>query len=265
MAQFISSTHNPHIQQVRALLNQKSARTESGCFVVEGVRLAEEAAANGCTPKEVYFSQAVSERGRKLAAKLEAAGVESFELSESVLDSLSATETSQGLLLVMPQVLADFPQECNFALVLDQVRDPGNMGTILRSAAAAGVKAVFLPPGTADAFAPKVVRSGMGAHFRLAIKNAEWPEIVRYCRQVCQPELKLLLAESGGGQDCWKTDLKAPVALVIGGEADGASEEARKAVDDLIYIPMPGKFESLNAAVAAGILLFEIVRQRSQP
>lgn len=265
MAQFIASTRNPHIQQVRALLNQKSERTEKGCFVVEGVRLAEEAAASGCKPKEVYFSQAVSERGKKLVTQLEAAGVETFELSESVLESLSATETSQGLLLVMPQVMVEFLQQCDFALVLDQVRDPGNLGTILRSAAAAGVKAVFLPPGTADAYAPKVVRSGMGAHFRLAIKSAEWPEIIHYCKQICQPGLKLLLAESGGGQDCWKTDLQSPVALVIGGEADGASEEARKAVDDLIYIPMPGKFESLNAAVAAGILLFEVVRQRSQP
>ena len=264
MAQFISSTHNARVQQVRALLNQKSARTESGCFVVEGVRLAEEAAASGRLPMEVYFSQAVSERGRQLIVKMEAAGVETFELSESVLESLSATESSQGLLMLMPQSGTTLPVKCDFVLVLDQIRDPGNLGTILRSAAAAGVKAVLLPPGTADAYAPKVVRSGMGAHFRLAIHSAEWPEIIRYCRSQCNPPLKLLLAESGGGKDCWQTDLKAPIALVIGGEADGASQEARQAVDDLIYIPMPGNFESLNAAVAAGILLFEVVRQRSQ-
>lgn len=264
MAQFISSTHNSRVQQVRALLNQKSARTESGCFVVEGVRLAEEAAASGSLPREIYFSQTVSERGRQLIAKMETAGVETFELSESVLESLSATETSQGLLMVMPQSGTTLPVNCDFALVLDQVRDPGNLGTILRSAAAAGVKAVFLPPGTADAFAPKVVRSGMGAHFRLSIQSAEWPEITHYCKSACTPPLRLLLAESGGGKDCWQTDLKAPIAVVIGGEADGASQEARQAVDDLIYIPMPGNFESLNAAVAAGILLFEVVRQRSQ-
>lgn len=264
MAQFISSTHNARVQQVRSLLNQKSARSESSCFVVEGVRLAEEAAASGSLPMEVYFSQAVSERGRLLVAKMESAGVETFELSEGILESLSATDTSQGLLMVMPQSGTNLPANCDFVLVLDQVRDPGNLGTILRSAAAAGVKAVFLPPGTADAFAPKVVRAGMGAHFRLAIHSAEWPEITRYCRSQCKPPLRLLLAESGGGKDCWQTDLKAPIALVIGGEADGASQEARQAVDDLIYIPMPGKFESLNAAVAAGILLFEVVRQRSQ-
>ena len=263
MAQFISSTHNPHIQEVRALLNQKSARSESGCFVVEGVRLAEEAAASGVKPKQIFFCKSVSERGRKLAAELEAAGIETFELSESVLENLSSTETSQGLLMVMPQSLLPIPATCDFALVLDQVRDPGNMGTILRSAAAAGVKVVFLPPGTADAFAPKVVRAGMGAHFRLSLQTQSWPEILRYCKTTCQPAMKLLLAESGGGQDCWQTNMKQPTALVIGGEADGASPEARGAVDDLIYIPMPGKFESLNAAVAAGILLFEVVRPRS--
>jgi TrmH family RNA methyltransferase len=263
MTQYISSTHNVRVQEVRALLNQKSARTESGCFVVEGVRLAEEALASGRRPTHAFFSKAVSERGLKLIDQLNQQGVEVFELSEGVMEALSATESSQGILLVMQQSEEGELAPTDFVLVLDQIRDPGNLGTILRSASAAGVKVVFLPPATADAFAPKVVRAGMGAHFRLSIRNAEWAEIVQYCKQTCQPPLRMLLAESGGGQDCWHTDLKTPLALVIGGEADGASLEARLAMDGLIYIPMPGEFESLNAAVAAGILIFEVVRQRS--
>jgi TrmH family RNA methyltransferase len=199
----------------------------------------------------------------KLVETLTTLGTEVFELAEPVLESLSDTETSQGVLLVLTQAETSLPATTDFALVLDQIRDPGNLGTILRSAAAAGVRVVFLPPGTADAFAPKVVRAGMGAHFRLAIRSVDWAEITRYCRESCNPPLKLLLAESGGGKACWQMDLKAPLALVIGGEAEGASAEARQAVDELVYIPMPGKFESLNAAVAAGILLFEVVRQRS--
>jgi rRNA methylases len=262
MPQFISSTHNPHVQQIRALLNQKSARSEAGLFVVEGVRLAEEALAGGRSPQQVFHTQTLSERGKKLLSGL-GPETELFELADSVMESLSDTETSQGILLVLPQTESRQIPATDFALVLDQIRDPGNLGTILRSAAAAGVKTVFLAPGTADAFAPKVVRAGMGAHFRLSIQSAEWCEIDDYCRKVCQPPLKLLLAESGGGKACWQMDLQAPLALVIGGEADGASAEARQAVDENIYIPMPGKFESLNAAVAAGILLFEIVRQRS--
>ena len=264
MSQFISSPHNIHAQYIRALLNQKSKRTEAGLFVVEGVRLAEEALASTHRPVQAFFSKAINERGMLLIESLISAGVEVFELSGPVMENLSATETSQGVLLVYKQAEEDTTPQTDFALALDQVRDPGNLGTILRSAAAAGVKVVFLAPGTADAFAPKVVRAGMGAHFRLSIHTAGWAEIKAYCKEACQPPLKLLLAESGGGEACWQVELRSPLALVIGGEADGASEEARQAVDGLIYIPMPGQFESLNAAVAAGILLFEVVRQRSQ-
>lgn len=265
MSQFISSSHNAHVQRIRALLNQKSERSESGLFVVEGVRLAEEAFASMRRPVQAFFSKAISERGMLLIESLISMGVEVFELSGPVMENLSATETSQGVLLVYKQMEEGAVPQTDFALVLDQVRDPGNLGTILRSAAAAGVKVVFLTPGTTDAFAPKVVRAGMGAHFRLTICTADWLEIGRYCKETCLPPLKLLLAESGGGEPCWQTELRSALALVIGGEADGASVETRRAVDGLIHIPMPGQFESLNAAVAAGILLFEVVRQRSQP
>lgn len=261
----ITSTHNPKIQFVRTLLNQKSAREESGLFVVEGVRLAEEAVASGQLPKDVFFSSEISARGMQLVHDLKQMGSEVIEVTPQVLESLSATETSQGILLVLSQSMLPLPPFADFVLVLDQVRDPGNMGTILRSAAAAGVQVVFLPPGNADAFAPKVVRAGMGAHFRLCIQSSDWSDILQYCKQTNQTPLQLLLAESSGGQNCWQADLRGPLALVIGGEADGASETARQSVDGLLNIPMPGKFESLNAAVAAGILLFEIVRQRKNP
>jgi TrmH family RNA methyltransferase len=259
----ITSTHNPHIQRVRALLNQKSSRDAEKAFIVEGVRLCEEALAAGCKPEEVFYSPALNERGQTLVRQAEALGCEVFEIPQEVMDNLSATETSQGILMVLPQSGSEPLPGADFVLVLDQVRDPGNMGTILRSAAAAGVQVVFLPPGNVDVYSPKVVRSGMGAHFRLRLLQRQWQEISAYCKPSGSPALQLMLAESGGGVSCWQADLKQPLALVIGGEADGASEEVRKAVDLLLNIPMPGRFESLNAAVAAGILLFEVVRQRS--
>jgi TrmH family RNA methyltransferase len=265
MSSFLSSSHNPHLQQVRALLNQKSARSESGLFVVEGVRLAEETLASQTPVKEAYFAASTSERGHKIIDALTRRGVEIFEVAEPVLESLSATETSQGVLLVLSQQSRLLPSQPDFVVILDQLRDPGNMGTILRAAAAAGAQVVLLPPGTTDPFAPKVVRAGMGAHFRLALHNANWAEIREYCHTAAPSGLRLFLAESGGGTSCWQANLREPLALVIGGEADGASPEAREAADELLHIPMPGQFESLNAAVAAGILLFEIVRQRSQP
>lgn len=259
----ITSPHNPRIQHVRSLLNQKSARDEEKLFVVEGVRLSEEALAAGQQAIELFYSPELSPRGLQIVDAYRKAGIEPTELPAQILNSLSATETSQGILLVLSQAMLPIPSICEFAVVLDQIRDPGNMGTILRSAAAAGAQVIFTPPGNTDPFAPKVVRAGMGAHFRLSLQPLAWPEIVEYCKKKQHPALKLWLAESSGGQNCWQANLREPLALVIGGEADGASSEARQAVDGLLNIPMPGKFESLNAAVAAGILLFEIVRQRS--
>ena len=138
MTQFISSMHNPHIQQIRALLNQKSARIEAGLFVVEGVRLAEEALTGGCNPVQAFYSQSANERGMNQLETLINRGIEVIELSTPVMEGLSDTETSQGILLVLKQSETTLPPATDFALVLDQIRDPGNLGTILRSAAAAG-------------------------------------------------------------------------------------------------------------------------------
>jgi TrmH family RNA methyltransferase len=121
---------------------------------------------------------------------------------------------------------------------------------------AAGVQAIFLPPETTDAFAPKVVRSGMGAHFRLPIHKLTWGEI-----RSATKSLKVYLADMQG-HPCWQTDLRGPLALIVGGEAEGATNEACHLADSTISIPMPGKAESLNAGVAGAILMFEVVRQR---
>ncbi len=256
----ITSSHNPKVQQVRALLAHRQPREDAQVFVAEGVRLVEEALAAGLRPSLVLYSDVLSERGRSMLQRLDAAGTETEEVLPSLLDSLSATETSQGLLAVFNRSEQPLPLEPDFVLVVDQVRDPGNLGTLLRSAAAAGVQAVFLAPGTADPYAPKVLRAGMGAQFRLPLRSMDWSEIER----LCKPRLKLFLAEASEGVSCWQLDLRQPLALVVGGEAEGASSEAHQAVDGLVTIPMPGESESLNAAIAASILLFEIIRQRSQ-
>jgi TrmH family RNA methyltransferase len=144
-------------------------------------------------------------------------------------------------------------------LILDGVRDPGNLGAILRTAAAAGVDAVLLPPETADPYAPKVVRAGMGAHFHLAIHSLQWDAI----RTVCG-SLQIFLAHSEGALLYTEADFTQPLALIIGGEAHGAGPEIQALHPAAVRIPMPGRAESLNAAVAAGILIFEVVQQRSE-
>jgi TrmH family RNA methyltransferase len=260
--EMITSSKNQHVQHIRELLAKKAAREEHGSFIVEGVRLCEEALKSGISPKLVLYSDACSTRGLELVQQAGTVGSKVFFVKHDILDAISDTETTQGLLMVMQTHPLRLPDHMDFVLVIDQVRDPGNLGTILRTAVAAGVQAVFCTPGSVDVWSPKVVRSAMGAHFYVPIVLKNWNEISDLCKNQQQP-LTTYLAESADGTDLWKADLKNPVALVIGGEAEGASAEVKACVDAFINIPMPGGFESLNAAVAASIILFEVVRQRN--
>lgn len=260
--QTLTSIKNPRVQFVRELLAEKSVRTEHGLFVTEGIRLAEEVYNASIAPHSIFYSPQSTGRGREIIQHFLDKGIDGFEVSPEVMGKISDTETAQGILLLVPQTMVPLPAEPTLVLILDQLRDPGNCGTILRTAAAAGVQLVFNAPGSADLFMPKVVRAGMGAHFRMSIRQSDWSEILAFCKPSSGAPLRLLLAESGGGKDMWQTDLREPLALIIGGEAEGASQQARQAADTLIHIPMPGRFESLNAGVAASLILFDIVRQR---
>lgn len=255
----ITSPQNPKLKLVRALMGRAKERREANAFVVEGVRLVEDAVEAGWKFKFALYSDGLSERGSTVLNRLKASRVEVDEVAGDLLQKLSDTETPQGLLAVLELTLLPITNSLNFILIPDQIRDPGNLGTLLRSAAATGVQAVLLPPETTDAFAPKVLRAGMGAHFRVPIREMEWEEIGQVCRAA---ELQIYIADMDGAS-CWETDLRKPLALVIGGEAEGASEEARKLTSGRISIPMAGSVESLNAGVAGSVLMFEVVRQRS--
>jgi RNA methyltransferase, TrmH family len=258
----ISSTRNPKVQWVRSLLSLAKARRESGVFVVEGVRLVEEAFQAGWEPELVFFSSDLSARGMKLVGPFQNRKGVVEEVSPEVLKAAGDTETPQGILAVLPARALPLPEDLDFILILDSVRDPGNLGTILRTAAAAGVQAVLLSKGTADSFAPKVVRAGMGAHFRLPVHRLDWEEIQTYLK-AGEPGLRVFLADAGGGQPHTKADLVQPLALILGGEAEGAGSEAQRLAGHRVHIRMPGRAESLNAGAAAAVLLFEVVRQRS--
>lgn len=262
--EIIRSFKNPQIQYIRELLEKKSTRDADGCFIVEGVRLVEEVLQAGIRPLTVVFSANLSSRGFKILTSIDQRQSKLLEVTPEVMNALSETETSQGILAVVPQPKGGLPEMVDLVLIPDQVRDPGNLGTILRTAAAAGVRVVFIPPGTVDPFSPKVVRAAMGAHFHLTIQQHPWAEIIQICREQFSSPLTLLLAESGTATSIWETDLAKPLALVLGGEAEGASEEARSSIAQVIQIPMPGKTESLNVSVAGGIILFEVLRQRSK-
>jgi TrmH family RNA methyltransferase len=272
----ITSSQNPKLKLVRALLGRAKERREAGAFAAEGVRLVGEAVISNWGFRFVLFDETLNDRGRSQVESLKSRGVECDEVLPSLMKSLSDTETSQGILAVLSFTQLPITNYPTFLLIPDQIRDPGNLGALIRSADAAGVDAVLIPPETTDPFAPKVVRAGMGAHFRLPILSMGWEEIRQLLagsashltRQdesnpsgATHPRMRVMLADMEG-ESCWETDLRPPLALIVGGEAEGASEQARRLAGRKISIPMAGRAESLNAAAAGSVLMFEVMRQR---
>ncbi|HET9908449.1 MAG TPA: RNA methyltransferase, partial [Anaerolineales bacterium] len=240
----ITSSQNSKIKLVRALFGRAKERREAEAFVVEGVRLVDEAVNSNWGFKFALYSDDLSEHGKQVAEKLQNKNIDVEKVESNLFRKLSGTESPQGILAVINDSQLPFPDPANFILIPDQIRDPGNLGTLLRTAAATGVDAVLLPPETTDAFAPKVVRSGMGAHFQLPIHPMTWDEIRERTQNV-----QVYLADMDG-KSYWETDLSQSLALIIGSEADGASAEAQNLATQKISIPMAKNVESLNAGVA---------------
>lgn len=257
----ITSIHNPKIQAVRKLQTQAKKRREEQAFVIEGMRLAEESLHAGWAAQQIFYTSQLDERGSAVVDGFSARSVPAEQVTEAVMKAVSETETPQGLLVVLALQTLPLPPAPDFVLILDGVRDPGNLGTVLRSAAAAGVQVVLLAPGCTDAWAPKVLRAGMGAHFRLPIQSLGWQEIKPILKRP-SPRMRVYLADSAAGIPYTNADFRSPLALIIGGEAAGAGSESVSLADTKVHIPMPGGSESLNAGIAASILLFEAVRQR---
>lgn len=254
----ITSLANEKVKYARSLLRRR-ARWQEGRFLVEGVRLIEEALRAGCIPALVFFApEALADRrGAALRERCRALGVDCFPASPEVVASLSDTVTPQGVVAVVPFPLPSQPASVGLLVVVDGLRDPGNLGTLLRAAAAAGVDRVLLGPGTADPYNPKVVRSAMGAHFRLTPEALSWAGIAQAVRGH-----RVWLADPRGETRYDRVDWQEASALIIGGEAAGAGAEAAALATGRVAIPLARDVESLNAAVAASVILFEAARQR---
>jgi len=253
----ITSGQNARVKLVRALAGRTKERREAGAFLAEGVRLVEEALVSGWPIRFVLHTESLGGRGEALLDRLRASGATTEQVAPRLMASISETENSQGMLAVLEGRELPWAKAMEFVLIADAIRDPGNLGTLLRTGEAAGVDAVILTPGTADAFAPKVVRAGMGAHFRVPIHAMTWEQIGM---QMLTQGWKVYLADATG-HSCWETNFEAPLAMIIGGEAEGATEPARAAATETVGIPMQGKGESLNAAAAGAVLMFEVARQ----
>jgi len=255
----ISSTHNPKIQSIRALQTDSHARREQGAFVVEGTRLVEEALHAGWEARLVIHTSDLTERGQRIIDSYAQRGAPLEEVAPHVMRAASDTQSPQGILAVLAITPLEIPPSLDFIFIPDGVRDPGNMGALLRTAAAAGVEVVFLPPECVDPYAPKVVRAGMGAHFRLPMRTLSWGEIADLTHG-----MKAYLAAAQEGIPYTQVDFRQHVVLIVGGEASGAGVHAQELAIARVHIPMPGGSESLNTAVAGAILMYEVVRQRGR-
>lgn len=253
----ITSSDNARIKQVRGLLTQAKQRRQEQKCVLEGVRLIEDALLAGVQPDFVFYrpdAELKISAAADLLSRLQSQNTPCLVVEPTLFNKLSDTQNPQGILAVCPLPELTPRQPLSLVLILDGIGDPGNLGSALRTAGAVGVDLVILSPDTVDPFNPKVVRGGMGAHFRLPIQQQTWSEIG-------QLGLPMVMADADGERHIFEVDWTTPVALVVGNEAHGPSQNARALASQIVRIPMVSA-ESLNAAMAASVILYEIFRQR---
>ncbi|MDY2684753.1 MAG: RNA methyltransferase [Selenomonadaceae bacterium] len=262
--ELIHSRDNKKIKEAAGLQKSRE-RDKTGLFLAEGIRLVEMAASSDYRIRYTLATEEAgeTERAKALLGKL-ASQAPVYFAEKSVYDKAAGTVSSQGILCVLEQKKRELDdleeKEAPLYLVLDQIQDPGNLGTILRTADAAGVDGVILMRGTADLYNPKVVRSAMGSLFHLPVVSGVNTESLLAFLE--RRHIRLLAtALDASAASHFETDFRGSVALIMGNEGNGVSslllEHAKK-----VYIPMFGAAESLNAAVSAGIVLYETVRQR---
>lgn len=268
----ITSRNNPQLKKVRALIEQGKERKKTGLFVIEGTRLVSEAQAN--LIESIYISESLKASEFDLFAELserldgdfaerETDNGKSIKellepkveiVSDDVFKTLSDTVNPQGILAVVRQPSYNLDDLKNFSkyIILDDIRDPGNLGTIVRTSEAAGA-AVIMSPNCADIFNPKVIRSTMGTIFRVPFLKCE---LVPAIEKLEADGTKVFAAALDGAVFYNEVKQAESNAIIIGNEANGISRDVLEAADCRIKIPMKGKVESLNAAISAAILMY---------
>lgn len=255
----ITSTSNPQIKRLLQLQKKSKARNEEQVFIVEGLRMFVE------VPKErvekVYVSETFYNK------KKQDLNWENYPfeiLSDSVFGHVSDTKTPQGILCVVKQQKSDVDELLNVKnphfMVLDNLQDPGNLGTIVRTAEGAGVDAVFMSKDCVDIYNPKTIRSTMGSIYRVPTIYIE--DTLQLLEKFREKGIKSYAAHLQGKNSYDKENYQSGTAILIGNEGNGLRKEVAENADIWVQIPMQGQVESLNAAIAASILMFEVFRQR---
>ena len=276
----ITSVNNQRVKDI-ADLKQKKYRTESGLFFAEGLRAVQEAVQHA-EVTDLFFIAAEEKKLTEIIKTAKEKGARLYQADAKVMAKLSDTKTPQGVLAVIriPEMNLQKLQpgawqrktekQCQSAgieidnnapvIILDRIQDPGNLGTIIRTADAVGALGIIMLEGCVDAYSPKVVRASMGSLFHLPVVQDVFPEeALTWCyRHGYEPAATAMQ----GAANLYKADISKKMAFIFGNEANGVSEELQAAAETRLFIPMAGQAESMNVAMAAGIVLFEGLRQR---
>ncbi len=264
MAEYLSSPQNPRIKRV-AKLRKRRNRLDEGVTIVEGIEELQRAARAPGGLIEIYtMERLISPAGQNLIDAAEAKGAPVFDVSPELFHKIAIRENADGIVAVVPSPVVGLEDlELSAApliLIAEAIEKPGNLGAMLRTADAAGVDAVILCDPTTDATNPNVVRASLGCLFTVPVAEATLAETLSF---VTQNAITPLVTTPDASHAHFDVDLTISVALVVGAEHDGASALWMEGAHQKLMIPMAGSADSLNAAMAAGIVLFEAVRQRA--
>lgn len=260
----ITSTANQRIREA-VQIGEKRAGSRHDAFIIEGPHLVEMALHAGVEIREVFVTESFSARKEHedLLERIAKLTGKTYEVSEHILRKITDTERPQGIAAIVSYNAKElgslhFPNK-TFLVVLDGIQDPGNLGTIIRTADAAGADAIILLPGTCDAFMPKAIRATAGSIFNIPVIHTGLGACLKSLRE---KKIPLAITTAAAGNTIYDTDLSGPVAIAFGNEAHGVGSSLKKAADISLKVPIFGNAESLNVATAAAICLYEVVRQR---
>lgn len=261
----ITSTSNTRMKRLVNLRKKRRARDEEGVFLVEGIRMFREVPPDKL--QEVFVSESFYKKEKETVEKVLARGNIRAELvSDTVFSHISDTKTPQGILCVVKQMdhtlNSMIKGEQRHLLVLDNLQDPGNLGTIVRTAEGAGVNGVIMSADCVDIYNPKTIRSTMGSIYRIPFCYAE--NLEEAIQEMKEAGIHTYAAHLLGENDYDQEDYRTSCAFFIGNEGNGLREEIAQAAQTYVKIPMSGQVESLNAAIAASVLMFEVRRQRKE-
>ncbi len=254
----ITSTSNQQVKEIVQLQKKSKARNQAGVFIVEGIRMVQEIPADRV--EKLYVTEEFYKKYKDALPK----GCKPELVSDVVFAYMSDTKTPQGVLAVVRQMKHKVEDIVNaenpHIMVLDNLQDPGNLGTIFRTAEAAGVNGLILSKDCVDIYNPKTIRSTMGAIYRMPFVYVE--DILETIGEMKQKGIRVYAAHLDGKNSYDKEDYSTGTAFLIGNEGNGLRDEVAAQADTWVQIPMAGQVESLNAAIAAAVLMFEVSRQR---